>query len=52
MVPKAICDNISYLCSIVLHNHTQPTMKKGSGQPTVVALVKSLARFLAILVNC
>ena len=39
------------VCDLVLHSHTQPTMKEGSGQTTVLVFVKSLARFLAILVG-
>ena len=36
---------------IVSRSQTKTTKKEGSGQPTVLAFVKSLARFLAILVG-
>ena len=36
---------------LVSCSQTQPTTKEGSGQPSVLAFVKSLARFLAILVG-
>ena len=36
---------------LVSCSQRQPTTKEGSGQPSVLAFVKSLARFLAILVG-
>ena len=48
-VRKITLTIISYL-EVVSHCQTQPTTKKGSGQSTILVFIKSLARFLAILV--
>ena len=36
---------------LVSHSQTQPTTREWSGQPTILVFVKSLARFLAILMS-
>ena len=43
----------NHIVCLVSRSQTQPsaTRREGSGQPTVLAFVKSLARFLAILVG-
>ena len=53
LVAEASGPGLDSQCLLVSRSQTQPsaTRREGSGQPTVLALVKSLARFLAILVG-
>ena len=41
MMKENLIKGVQYDIILVLHSQTKPTMKEGSGQPTIVALVSS-----------